>query len=215
MTKPSARPAPEPPAGEKRRRQPATVRRQMIIGAAREVIAAQGLHATSVRDIATAAGVAVGTVTYHFAGIAEVLAGVLQAEMTQYSAPVMAAAAAAPTGAAGLDVLTTGLLGTGRRATEHWKLWLDFWTLAAHQDRYSTWQSQVYRDLHALAASLLDRGRADGSLAVSDAQRQSVEYIAMMDGLVVQGYLPGSRLRPAQVRGLLLAYTAAAFASAA
>jgi AcrR family transcriptional regulator len=185
----------------------------MIIAAARDVIAGRGLHATTVRDIAAAAGVAVGTVTYHFSGIAEVLAGVLEAEMADYSGPVMSAATNAGTAADGLRILTDGLLATGERAVQHWKLWLDFWALAAHYPHYSQWQSQVYRDLHALVISLLERGREDGSLAVSDPSRQAVEYVAMMDGLVVQGYLPGARLDPDRARDLLQAYAAATFAA--
>lgn len=189
-----------------RRRQPPDVRRHMIIAAAREVIASQGMHATTIRDIAAAAKVAVGTVTYHFSGMAEVLAGVLQAEMTEFSGPVMATAAAATTGRAGLDALTDGLLATGERATAHWKLWLDFWTLSAHRKHYAEWQAQVYADLHALARSLLQRGRADGSLAVTAAAPTAVEYIALMDGLVVQTYLPGARLTPDQARAMLSDY---------
>ncbi len=189
-----------------RRRRPPEVRRAMIIDAARELIAAQGMHATTIRDIASAAGVAVGTVTYHFSGIAEVLAGVLQAEMTQYSAGVMRAAAEAETGAAGLRTLTDGLIADGPRAAEHWKLWLDFWTLAAHQPHYADWQKDVYRDLHALAADLFHRGAAESP------QRCAIEYIALMDGLVVQTYLPGSRLTAAEARALLEDYVIHAFA---
>lgn len=202
----------QPPARQRRR--PPEVRRQMIIAAARGVIAERGLHATTVRDIAGAAGVAVGTVTYHFSGIAEVLAGVLEAEMADYSAPVTAAAAEAPTGLEGLLLLTDGLLATGDRAVVHWKLWLDFWALAAHYPQYSEWQSRVYRDLHALAAAVLERGGADGSLMVSDPQQQGLEYIAMMDGLVVQGYLPGARLNPDRARESLRSYVATTFHTA-
>lgn len=195
-----------------RRRQPPEVRRAMVISSARELIAAQGMHATTIRDIAAAANVAVGTVTYHFSGIAEVLAGVLQAEMTEFSAPVMAAAAAAPTGRAGLQHLADGLLADGERAVAHWRLWLDFWTLAARRRNYSDWQSAVYRDLHALAESLITRGAADGSLAAADPAIAAIEYIALMDGLVVQAYLPDSRLDPAGARRILADYTAAALA---
>lgn len=197
-----------------RRRQPPVIRRAMIIDAARELIAAQGAQTTTIRDIAAAARVAVGTVTYHFSGIAEVLAGVLETEMAQFSAPVMQAALDAPTGADGLAALTDGLIADGDRAAEHWKLWLDFWTLAAHQERYAAWQAQVYRDLHGLAATLFARGATDGSLpgeagldrsgaSAAGAQRRAVEYIALMDGLVVQTYQPGSRLRPAEAREIL------------
>lgn len=199
--------------GQTRRRQPPEVRRAMIIDGARELIAEQGMHATTIRDIAGAAQVAVGTVTYHFSGIAEVLAGVLQAEMAEYSAPIMQASAQAPTGLAGLKTLTRGLLADGDRATEHWKLWLDFWTLAAHQVHYADWQTQVYIDLHGLAGELLARGMADGSLpGATDAKRHAIEYIAMMDGLVVQSYRPDSRLTSAQARTILEDFVIHAFA---
>lgn len=196
-----------------RRRQPAAVRRAMIIDAAREPIAAQGIQTTTIRDIASAAGVAVGTVTYHFSGIAEMLAGVLEAEMDQFSAPVMAAAQTADSGLAGLTVLTRGLLADGERAAEHWRLWLDFWTLAAHHEHYSALQSRVYRDLHALAGALLARGLRDGTLpGATDPDGQAVEYIALMDGLVVQAYLPDSRLTSIQARSMLEGYVMRVFA---
>jgi AcrR family transcriptional regulator len=192
-----------------RPRRPPEVRRAMIIDAARELIAAQGIQATTIREIAAASGVAVGTVTYHFSGIAEVLAGVLQAEMTQFSAGVMRDAADADTGAVGLRTLTDGLIADGDRAAEHWKLWLDFWTLAAHQPHYADWQKDVYRDLHGLAADLFQRDDAEGP------QRCAIEYIALMDGLVVQTYLPGSRLTAAEARALLDDYVIHAFARGA
>ncbi len=199
-------PAPE---GAPRRRRPPEVRRRMLLDAARGVIAERGLHATTVRDIAAAGEVAVGTVTYHFSGIEEVLAGVLESEMDAYSAPIWERAAAAPTGLTGLTELIDGLVASDERTREHWKLWLDFWALAAHYPQYSGWQSRVYRDLHRLTEKLLERGRADGSLSVDDPQRVSVELIALLDGLVVQAYLPQSRLSPRRAREMLHRYVRA------
>ena len=166
----------------------------MIVEAARTLIGEQGLAATSMRDVARAAEVALGTVTYHFAGIDEVLAEVLAEEMVTYSAPIMAAAREAPTGAAGLAVLADGLLASGDSAVQHWRLWLDFWSLAAHVPRYGAWQSEIYRDLHDLVTELLHRGAADGTLVVNDAPRQAIEFVALIDGLVVQCYLPHPRI---------------------
>ncbi len=188
------------------RRLPTEVRRRMLLDAARSVIATRGLHATTVRDVAAAGNVAVGTVTYHFSGMAEVLAGVLETEMEAYSDPLMAAAVRAGTGYEGLLLLLDGLLADGDRAVEHWKLWLDFWALAAHYPHYSAWQSRVYVDLHGLTARLLDRGVADGSLRVDDPAGAAVEVIALLDGLVVQSYLPGARLTPERGRAILRAY---------
>ena len=175
----------------------------MIVDAARTLIGEQGLAATSMRDVARASEVALGTVTYHFAGIDEVLAEVLAEEMVTYSAPIMAAAREAPTGAAGLAVVADGLLASGDSAVQHWRLWLDFWSLAAHVPRYGDWQSEIYRELHDLIADLLRRGAADGTVVVADAPRQAIEFVALLDGLVVQCYLPHPRIELAAARSIL------------
>ena len=92
---------------------------------------------------------------------------------------------------------------SSERAAQHWRLWLDFWSLAAHVPRYGQWQSEIYRALHDLVADLLRRGRQDGSLRISEPARQAVEFVALLDGLVVQCYLPHPRLSPAAARKIL------------
>lgn len=191
---------------EPRRRLAPELRRRMLLDAARTVIATRGLHATTLRDVAAAGEVAVGTVTYHFSGIEEVLAGVVDLENTEYSAPIHERARSAATGRDGLTELIDGLLAGDDRTVEHWKLWLDFWAMAAHHQRYADWQAQVYRDLHRATAELLTRGHADGTLQVTDPAAEAIELIAMLDGLVVQAYLPGSALSPARVRRILHSY---------
>ncbi len=178
----------------------------MIIEAARTLIGDQGLAATSMRDVARASDVALGTLTYHFAGIDEVLAEVLAEEMVAFSAPISEAASQAATGAQGLSIIADGLLAGTDRAAQHWRLWLDFWALAAHVPRYGQWQSEIYRDLHELVAGLIERGSADGTLLGGNPQRRAVEFVALLDGLVVQCYLPYPRLRPAQARAVLGAF---------
>ncbi|WP_031261408.1 helix-turn-helix domain-containing protein, partial [Curtobacterium sp. B18] len=60
-------------AGPARVRQRPEVRRAMIVEAARAVIVRNGVGATGLRDIAAEADVSVGTVTYHFGSVAEIL----------------------------------------------------------------------------------------------------------------------------------------------
>ncbi|WP_031273697.1 TetR/AcrR family transcriptional regulator, partial [Curtobacterium sp. B8] len=60
-------------SGSVRARQRPEVRRAMIVAAAREVIVRRGVGSTGLRDIAAEAGVSVGTVTYHFGSVAEIL----------------------------------------------------------------------------------------------------------------------------------------------
>lgn len=192
------------PGGGTRHRLAPEVRRRLLLQAARSVIAERGLHATTIRDIAAAGDVAVGTVTYHFAGIAEVLAGVIDAEMSEYSAPIMELARSAVTGREALQHITKGLLADGDAARDHWKLWLDFWALSAHDAQYGARQSAVYADLHALIAESFSRGLDDGSLpGTADVRSAALAFVALLDGLVVQCYLPHGAITPDVGRGIL------------
>ena len=186
-----------------RSRHPTEIRRHLIVKAARSVIAERGLFATSVRDIAAASDVSIGTVTYHFTGIAEILAEVLTGEMDSFYAPVIAAAAATPDGRSALEEFVDGFIASTPRAREHWLLWLDFWALSAHDPGYASRQSEIYQRWQADVQAVFERGSADGSLRPDSAQDAIAEFMAIFDGNAAQAYLPGADLRPAEARSRL------------
>jgi AcrR family transcriptional regulator len=196
-----------------RSRHPTEVRRHLIVEAARSVIAERGLFATSMRDIATASDVSLGTVTYHFTGITEILAEVLNGEMDSFYGPVIAAAKAAPDGRAALREIVDGFIASSTRAREHWVLWLDFWALSAHDPEYASRQSEIYQRWHADVQAVFERGSADGSLRVAAEEKEEeeeeeaiTEFMAIFDGMASQAYLPGAELRPAEARSRLHRY---------
>src|SRR5919112_5250342 len=92
------------------RRLPAERRRELILQAARSVILAKGLPATSGREIAQAAGVSSGTVTHHFASIDEILVAVLRAETERVRGQLWADASERGSALAALVALGDGLL---------------------------------------------------------------------------------------------------------
>lgn len=189
-----------------RTRHPTEIRRQLIVEAARSVIAERGLFATSMRDIATAGDVSLGTVTYHFTGIAEILAEVLNGEMDAFYAPVIAASSAAADGRAALREVVDGFIASTPRARQHWVLWLDFWALSAHDPEYARRQAEIYQRWHADVLAIFERGQADGTLptvsalAAPSAGDAATEFMAIFDGMAAQAYLPGADLRPGQAR---------------
>lgn len=189
-----------------RTRHPTEVRRPLIVEAARSVIADRGLFGTTMRDIAAASGVSLGTVTYHFSGIAEILAEVLNGEMDALYAPLVAAAAARPDGRAALHALIDGFLASSPRARQHWVLWLDFWALSAHDAEYASRQAAFYRRWQHDVAAIFDRGAADGTLCVEDPDEAVTEFMAIFDGMASRAYLPGADIRPAEARGRLHRY---------
>jgi AcrR family transcriptional regulator len=199
-----------------RSRHPTEVRRALIVEAARSVIADRGLFATTMREIAAASQVSLGTVTYHFSGIAEILGEVLDGEMDTLYAPAVAAAAAEPDGRAALHALIDGFLASSPRARQHWVLWLDFWALAAHDSEYAARQTAVYQRWQRDVEAIFERGMADGSLRIGSlhvdslradaAGEAATEFMAIFDGMAAQAYLPGAGIRPAEARRRLHRY---------
>ena len=192
-------------AGE-RRRQPTEIRRQLIVGAARSVIAAKGLFATTTRDIAAAAEISAGTLTYHFAGIAEILRQVIDGEMTDFYAPIAERAADAGTAADALQIIIDGFFDDDPRAVEHWRLWLDYWSLSAHDETYAELQRQVYTRWRADVQAALSRGRVEGTLAFDDLDLAVKDFLAVFDGLAVQAYLPTTGKGPLDARADLTSW---------
>ena len=187
-------------------RQPTEIRRGLIIEAARGLIADRGLFAASLRDIAQRAQVSLGTVTYHFAGIAELLSAVLHAEMVDFYRPITARAAVEPDGRLALEMIIDGFFADGTRTMEHWRLWLDFWTLSAHEQTYADWQAEVYTQWRAEVVAILERGQVAGSLQFQDVETAAIEFMAVFDGWAAQAFLPRGAIDPARGRALLHDY---------
>jgi AcrR family transcriptional regulator len=191
------------------------VRRRLIIEAAGDTIAQRGLFGTSMRDIAQASGVSLGTVTYHFKSLQNILASVLDHEMTAFYEPILEEARRSSSGREALLTLISAFLDDSPRTRRHWVLWLDFWALAAHYDTYSAWQHDVYLRWHDDVRAVLAQGMADGTLSAKDPEQDTVEFMAMLDGLVVQTFLPDSRLTPAEARDSLRKFAERFWLSAA
>jgi len=189
-------------AGE-RQRQPTEIRRGLIVEAARGVIAERGPYAATMRDIATAGGVSLGTVSYHFSGIAEILAHVLQGEMDHFYLPIAERAHAAPDAATAIRLLIDGFFADDERTAQHWRLWLDFWSLSAHDPTHAKWQESAYELWRTDVRKVLDRGLAGGQFQVDDLDVAMADFLVTFDGLAVQAYLPGSKVGPAQAREYL------------
>lgn len=178
-------------------RQPTEVRRRLLVEAARGVIAERGLFAVRMRDIAAAGGVSVGTVSYHFTGIEEILGEVLKDEMTSFYAPVVGAAER-DRATEELRALVDGFFSDDRRTVQHWHLWFDFWSLSAHNRDYAEWQRTAYRRWRDDVVRVLTRGHRAGEFAIGDLDRAVNEFMVMFDGLALKAYLPGAPVGPLQ-----------------
>jgi AcrR family transcriptional regulator len=195
-----------PVAPDPSRRLPPGARRELILDAAREAILARGLSATSVRDIARAAGVSSGTVTYHFPTVDLILGGVLRRESERFRAARTAALDRRRSGLDGLLMLGDAMLADRREVHEYWRLWLDHWARATHDPELAKWQGERYAAWGELIGGLIAEGIEAGELAPADPAAAATELIALLDGLALQAVFPSS---PLTLREARAAYAAA------
>jgi AcrR family transcriptional regulator len=209
----TGRPGSKAKTAAERVRQPTEIRRRLIVEAARGVIAERGLFATTMRDIAQAGTVSLGTLTYHFTGLAEILGEVLKAEMDAFYTPIADRARDAADGAAAMQALIDGFFANDERTRQHWRLWLDFWGLSAHDPGYAQWQGHTYTRWRADVEAVLERGCTEGHFEIPDHELAIVDFMAIFDGLASQAFLPGSTIGPVQAREHLTGWVARAWGS--
>ena len=191
-----------------RSRHPTEIRRHLIVKAARSVIAERGLFATSVRDIAAASDVSIGTVTYHFTGITEILAEVLNGEMDSFYAPVIATAAAAPDGRSALEAIVDGFIASTPRAREHWLLWLDFWAQSPRSPGVAAVRQKSDERWRETIRSVVQAGQEAGEFASVDADDFTITLSALLDGLAVQIALEDPAVPPQRTYDLAMRFVA-------
>ena len=189
-----------------RQRHPTEVRRQLVIDAARDVIADKGLFNVGIRDISQACGVSPGTITYHFKGLDEVLMEVVKAETASFYLPLREAAQGSEDPGRELLFFLDGLFGSDEETRRHWLIWLDFWAAAARDDSYGSWMNEHYDAWRAALQGIAERGVAEGALSCEDPAVFAATTAAMVDGLVVQCYSRRTSISVNRARELLTAF---------
>ncbi|MGW7259472.1 TetR/AcrR family transcriptional regulator [Streptomyces sp. NPDC054834] len=173
-------------AAADRTRQPTEVRRRLIVEAAVPLIAERGYAAVGVRDVAAAAGVSVGTVTYHFGSVQEILSEAMVLQIERYYSALSEAANRATSGAEGLRLLIDALFTED--TDRHWRMWFEYWNAGEHHPdaAFARGQDLRYESWHQQIRTLAERGRADGEFTCDDLDGFTVRFAALADGLALQ-----------------------------
>ncbi|WP_089105966.1 TetR/AcrR family transcriptional regulator [Streptomyces hyaluromycini] len=173
-------------AAADRTRQPTEVRRRLIVEAAVPLIAERGYASVGVRDVAAAAGVSVGTVTYHFGSVQEILSEAMVLQIERYYAALSEAADRATSGAEGLRLLVDALFTED--TDRHWRMWFEYWNAGEHHpdQAFARGQDRRYESWHQQIRTLAERGVADGEFSCEDLDGFTVRFAALADGLALQ-----------------------------
>lgn len=158
----------------------------MIVEAARAVIVRNGVGATGLRDIAAEAGVSVGTVTYHFGSVAEILNEVVVLETERFYGAIVAAVDAEPDVLVGLRMLVAPLFGDTEQVRQHWRIWSDYWTAVVRRPEVAAEYAERIRVWEACLVRVIQRGVEAGVFVDVDADTVALQLAAYSDGVATQ-----------------------------
>lgn len=185
------------PTGAPARRFAPDIRRAMIVDAARRHIVDRGLAATSAREVAKAAGVSIGTLTYHFATMDELLAEVLASTMRQFEQTIDEQLAKQQSPLAALVLLMDSHFG--RASVDVGLLWIEFWTRSVREPSLRGTELTFRWSLHSKIARLIEQGAEAGEFErPEDPEVVATELVALIDGLMIAvkgGAMPGREAR--------------------
>lgn len=184
-------------------RHPAEVRRRLILDAARRCIAERGLANTTLREIATTAGVSSGTITHHFASVDDILTEVLRAASERFTGEFLAEAEAIRGTRERLYFVVDANLPDRAEALSVWRLWLEYWARAAHDPRLAALHSERHAFERRELAALIRDGVATGEIDQVDPDDVAAELLGLLDGLGLQAAIGDEEMPIDRARALL------------
>ena len=167
-------------------RLPPDDRRRMIVAAARTVMLRSGLTRASLRDIALTAEVSVGTVTYHFRSVNDILREVVTQESEGFYRGVVEKACAAADPRAGLRALVEPMFADTDSVREHWKIWADYWGLVGRSPEIAEAYADQIRLWEDACTDLISRGVHLGVFAAVPPRETALKLAAYSDGIGIQ-----------------------------
>ena len=183
-------------------RQDLDVRRRALIAATLESLAAGGLAAVSVRDVAARAGVSIGLVRHHFGSFGALLVEAYRHTTHEIDARLAAAVAAAgPSPRLRMEAFLQASFAADIVDRDLLSAWLGFWGLvrndanaaALHAESYGAYRARIEGLLADLAAEAGRRADiAQGAIALS----------AMLDGLWLELCLDPGAFSPEAAVGM-------------
>lgn len=162
------------------------LRRAEIIDAARQCIAEHGLEKATVRAIAAACGVSIGTITYHFPTLDELIVEALREASRHFTEEVIAKATSDTPALDRLHFLLDHALPDRDDSVSVWRLWLDYWGRAVRNHNLASLQTERYHEMRSLIELIIRDGIARGEFRPVNASDATIELVALLDGVGLQ-----------------------------
>ncbi|TYP90433.1 TetR/AcrR family transcriptional regulator [Blastococcus xanthinilyticus] len=179
-----------PATGLRRTRRHDPDRRERLVATTLEVIATRGVAGTSHRAIARAADVPLGSLTYHFTSLTELLAAAFTRHVDAVAARFDERMRAAPDRPAALEALTEHVTGDLLGSSRDLVLAVELYVAAARDPA-----------LRAVTQDWMSRSRRSLERHLDPVTAREVD--ALVEGLVLHSALSTDPMTPEQLRAAL------------
>lgn len=172
------------------------LRREEVAEAAWRVIAGHGLHAATVREIASEARSSTGVLAHYFRDKDELLLYALRLAWNRTAAR-MAKGSRGSSGRHALRSVLLEALPLDEARQVEWRIWVSFWGRAASDASLAEEQKRRYTLWRGLVLNLiLTCQREDAVRHGVDPEQEADSVIALVDGIGTQATLDPDRLSP-------------------
>ena len=176
-------------------------RRRAVAEIAARLIAASGLEAVTVRDVARVAGFSTAVVSYYFENKRALLMFVYRMAMFDTIERVRRRQRRG----AELQRCLETILPLDRQRRDRWKVWFAFWGMAGDDPEFAAEQRQRGREARMLFTELLETASGVGAGSEAERDIQARRLLAMVTGLSGQATYDPADWPPARQRALLAA----------
>jgi AcrR family transcriptional regulator len=160
------------------------LRRDELVAAALRTISKRGFEHTTVRDIADAAGAAVGSVNYYFKSKQDLLRTAVADSDRRFRAYVRAQLAVTEGAAQKLDRIAELCLLPEEEQGPDWAVFMDFWQQASRVESFRSIFEAANADWIDLLVEVVTEGVHDGELAIAGSiGDEAMSLAALIDGL--------------------------------
>lgn len=182
------------------------LRREEIAEAAWRVIARHGLHAATVREIASEARSSTGVLAHYFRDKDELLLYALRLA-TERTARRMAHRIRGASEPEALRAVLLEALPLDDERQVEWRIWLSFWGYAVSDTLLTREQKKRYAQWRGLVRNLILACQRQGAIRHGIAAEEEADSIvALIDGIGIQATFEPDRVRPEHQTALVDRY---------
>ncbi|MCX6084855.1 MAG: TetR/AcrR family transcriptional regulator [Caldiserica bacterium] len=160
-----------------------------ILAAAEQSFAEHGYDVTSVDSICRAAGVSKGAFYHHFPSKGSVFVALLNAWLAELDRQFTAAQAGSESVPRQVAAMAAGVNEIYHVAGIKWSILLEFWAKSKADSEVARSTVDMIRRYQGFFRQILERGVAEGSVQVKDADLAATLMLSVVLGLLLQGIL--------------------------